>query len=174
LFKSQFARDCDKYNTGIDIISVSVTKPKIPEAIRESFEKVETEKTRLMVSTHTQKVIEKEAETERKRATIEALKVAEVSKINMEKEVAIKLANQKIQEIEDQMKSDSVKMQSDSEYYKLTREAEANKLRLTPEFLQYHLTKSLLTNTKIYFGEKIPNIWNGDEWKKMINGTIKA
>jgi len=168
-------RDCDKYNTGIEIISVRVTKPKIPEAIRQSFETVETEKTRLMVSTHTQKVVEKEAETERKRATIEALKVAEVSKINMEKEVAIKLANQKIQMIEDQMKSDSVKMQSDSEYYKLTKEAEANKLRLTPEFLQYHLTKALLTNTKIYFGDKIPNIWNGDEWKKMLNnGTIKA
>jgi erlin len=78
--------DCDKYKTGIEIIAVRVTKPKIPETIRLAFEKVEGEKTRLIIAMNSQKVVEKEAETERKRATIEALKEKEVSVINMEKE----------------------------------------------------------------------------------------
>jgi len=111
-------KDCDKYETGIDIIAVRVTKPKIPEQIRQSYEKVESEKTRLMISTHTQKVIEKEAETERIRSKIEAQKIAEVAKINMEKEVSIKIANQKIQSIEDQMKADSMRTSTDSDFYK--------------------------------------------------------
>lgn len=71
-----------------------------------------------MISTHTQKVIEKEAETERIRSKIEAQKIAEVAKINMEKEVTIKMANQKIQTIEDQMKSDSMKTSADADFYK--------------------------------------------------------
>lgn len=166
-------RDCDKYDTGIDIISVRVTKPKIPDSIRASYETVESEKTRLMISTHTQKVIEKEAETERKRATIEALKIAEVSKIEMEKNVAVKIANQKIQLIEDQMKSDSVRMAAESEFYRMNKEAESNKLRLTPEYLQFQLINALLKNTKIYFGEKIPNMgFMNSEYRKLFNQTV--
>merc|ERR1711933_436046 len=39
------------------------------------------------------------------------------------------------------------------------KEAEANQLKLTPEFLALETAKALSNNTKIYFGEKIPNIF---------------
>jgi len=57
---------------------VRVTKPRIPDTVRQNYERVEAEKTRLMVAKQTQNVVEREAETERKRATIEAMKKAEV------------------------------------------------------------------------------------------------
>ena len=44
---------------------------------------MEAEKTKLMISTQRQKVVEKEAETERKKAVIEAEKEASVGKIQV-------------------------------------------------------------------------------------------
>ena len=63
---------------GLKVHAVRVTKPKIPEAIRKNFELMEAEKTKLLISTQKQKVIEKDAETERKKAVIEAEKEAQV------------------------------------------------------------------------------------------------
>ena len=63
---------------GLKVHSVRVTKPKIPEAIRKNYELMEAEKTKLLISTQRQKVIEKDAETERKKAVIEAEKEAMV------------------------------------------------------------------------------------------------
>jgi len=92
----------------------------------------------------------------------------------MEKEVSIKIANQKIQSIEDQMKADSMRTSTDSDFYKKNKEAEADKLRLTKEFLQLQLIKSLLTNTKIFYGDKIPNMgFLGSEYQKIFNETKK-
>ena len=53
-------------------MAVRVTKPKIPEQIKRAYEEMETEKTKLLISQQRQKVVEKDAETERKRAVIEA------------------------------------------------------------------------------------------------------
>ncbi|RLW04035.1 hypothetical protein DV515_00006199 [Chloebia gouldiae] len=53
-----------------DLNAVRVTKPKIPEAIRRNFELMEAEKTKLLIAAQRQKVVEKEAETDRKKALI--------------------------------------------------------------------------------------------------------
>ena len=55
---------------GLYVQAVRVTKPKIPEAIRKNYETMEGEKTKLLISVQHQKVVEKEAETERKKAII--------------------------------------------------------------------------------------------------------
>lgn len=55
---------------GLYVQAVRVTKPKIPETIRMSYEQMEAEKTKLLIAIQHQKVVEKEAETERKRAVI--------------------------------------------------------------------------------------------------------
>lgn len=67
-----------------------MTKPKIPESIRQNYETMEAEKTKLLIASQHQKVcvdvvcapmihdiyqvVEKEAETDRKRSIIEATK----------------------------------------------------------------------------------------------------
>ncbi len=45
---------------------------------RKNYELMEAEKTKLLISTQRQKVVEKDAETERKKAVIEAEKEAQV------------------------------------------------------------------------------------------------
>lgn len=43
--------------------------------------------------------------------------------------------------------------------------AEADKARLTPEYLQLQLILALANNTKIYFGDKIPAMgFNLQDW----------
>ena len=48
---------------GLKVHSVRVTKPKIPEAIRKNYELMEGEKTKLLIATQHQKVVEKESQT---------------------------------------------------------------------------------------------------------------
>merc|ERR1712112_39205 len=117
------------------------TKPKIPEAIRKNYELMEAEKTKLMISTQRQKVIEKDAETDRKKAVIEAEKEAQVEKIRD----SIHLAKEHTK--------------TDAEFYKIQKQAEANRLLLTPEFLELKKIEAISTNNKVYFGPDIPNMF---------------
>ena len=64
---------------------------------------MEAEKTKLMITTHHQKVVEKEAETERKKAIIEAEKDSHVAKILYEKMIVEKESMQKMAKIQDEM-----------------------------------------------------------------------
>ncbi len=61
---------------------------------------MEAEKTKLLIATQHQKLVEKEAETERKKAIIEAEKVAQVAKIQYEQKILEKESHKKISEIE--------------------------------------------------------------------------
>ena len=60
----------------------------------------EAERTKLLIATEKQKVIEKEAETERKRAIIEAKKQAEVANITYSQMIMEKDSQRKMSEIE--------------------------------------------------------------------------
>lgn len=41
---------------------------------------------------------------------------------------------------------------------RVTREAEANQAKFTPEYLQIAFMQAIANNTKLYFGEKLPNM----------------
>merc|ERR1719391_721130 len=101
--KNALQADLLEMAPGLKVHSVRVTKPKIPEAIRKNYELMEAEKTKLLISTQRQKVIEKDAETERKKAVIEAEKEAMVAKIKYEQNIQEKESMQKMEAINDQM-----------------------------------------------------------------------
>lgn len=154
-------RDCDLWAPGIRIIAVRVTKPRIPETIRRNFEAMEAEKTKFLIETQHQKVIEKTAETEKRRATIEAQKEADVSAIKMLRAVAEQKAQQEINAMKDSIHLAREKSMTDADHYKKVQEAEANRLLLTPEYLEFHRLQSIAKNTKIFFGESIPSMFAG-------------
>merc|ERR1719421_1339180 len=133
--------DIDLYAPGIKIIAIRVTKPKIPEAVRRQYEQVEEQITRLRVATEEQKLIEKQAETERKRT----LKQKETE--------------QQVAEIANAMHADRARAEADAELYRSAKEAEANKMRLTPELLQLEAVRALSNNTKIFWGESLPSLY---------------
>lgn len=48
------------------------------------------------------------------------------------------------------------KAYTDAEFYKISKEIEANNKKLTPDYLKYVALVNLSNNTKFYFGESIP------------------
>jgi hypothetical protein len=65
---------------------------------------------------------------------------------------------------------------AEANYYRTKLEAEANALMLTPEYLRLVLYQSLSNNTKIYFGEKIPQIfldWAPDRSELLLKKPLE-
>nr|CAD1822595.1 unnamed protein product [Ananas comosus var. bracteatus] len=156
--KEAIQRDCTQYAPGIEIIGVRVTKPNIPASIKRNFELMEEERTKALIAMERQKVAEKEAETQKKIALSEAEKNAQVSKILMEQKLMERDSTKRQQEIENQMYIAREKSQADASYYRVTKEAEANRLKLTPEYLELKFIESIANNSKIFFGDKVPNM----------------
>lgn len=144
---------------GLHVHSVRVTKPKIPESVRKNYELMEAEKTKLLISTQRQKVVEKEAETERKKAVIEAEKEAHVAKIEYERKILEKESIQKMEAIDDAIHVAKEKSHTDAEFYRIQRQAEANKLLFTNEYIELKRNEALLSNRKVYFGPNIPKLY---------------
>ncbi|XP_053822291.1 erlin-2 isoform X2 [Vidua macroura] len=103
--KLALQQDLTTMAPGLIIQAVRVTKPNIPETIRRNYELMESEKTKLLIAAQKQKVVEKEAETERKKALIEAEKIAQVAEITYGQKVMEKETEKRISEIEAQVNS---------------------------------------------------------------------
>ncbi|XP_051897626.1 erlin-1-like isoform X1 [Pristis pectinata] len=157
--KLALQKDLNVMAPGLTIQAVRVTKPKIPEAIRRNFELMEAEKTKLLISTQRQKVVEQEAETERKRAIIEAEKFAQVAQIQFQQKIMEKETQKKISEIEDRAYLAREKAKADAEFYTAERTAQANQMKLTKEYLEMVKYQAISSNSKIYFGSDIPDMF---------------
>lgn len=112
-----------------------------------------------MISVQRQKVIEKDAETERKKAVIEAEKNSQVAKIINEQNIMEKESLKTISHIEDDMMFNREKMTADAEYYTKAKIAQANELLLTPQYLELKRTEAIAANAKVYFGTSIPSMF---------------
>lgn len=145
--KEAIQADCIRYAPGIEIISVRVTKPSIPESIRRNFEQMEEERTNALIAMEHQRVAEKEAETLKKIAISEAEKNSQVSKILMQQRL-----------MENEMFMAREKSLADANFYRVMKEAEANKLKLSPQFLELKFIEAIASNTKIFFGNKIAHM----------------
>nr|XP_056707264.1 erlin-1-like [Euleptes europaea] len=154
--KLALQQDLNAIAPGITIQAVRVTKPKIPEAIRRNFELVETEKTKLLIATQKQKVVEKEAETEWRKALIEAEKAAQVAKIQNQQKVMETLTGKRISELEDAAFLAREKAKADAHYYTAQKAAVSNKVKLTPAYLELAKYQAIATNSKLYFGDSLP------------------
>ncbi|XP_073421301.1 erlin-2 [Dendrobates tinctorius] len=157
--KLALQQDLNEMAPGLIIQAVRVTKPNIPETIRRNYELMESEKTKLLIAAQKQKVVEKEAETERKKALIEAEKVAQVAEIKYGQKVMEKETEKKISEIEDSAFIAREKARADAEFYTAKKISDSNKLKLTPEYLQLIKYQAIAANSKIYFGNDIPNMF---------------
>eukprot|EP00727_Mastigamoeba_balamuthi_P003643 m51a1_g13276 putative Erlin-2 (381) ;mRNA; f:1023-2516 len=92
--QNSLQESCDKHDTGIDIIAIRVTKPKIPEAVMHNYLAVNEEKTRLLVAQQHQLLVAKEEETRRLSAIAAAQRESEVAKVNAEREASVAIIAQ--------------------------------------------------------------------------------
>lgn len=151
--------DCDKHKTGIEIITVRVTKPRIPDSVKRNYEAIEAERTALQLAAERHKVAEREAQIDATRARINAEKFKAVREIELAKEILEREAVQKMSHINDEMLLATEKAKADAAYYVALKEADANKLKLTPAFLQYVMYTSLANNSKVFYGDKLPTMF---------------
>jgi len=165
--------DLNEMAPGLKILNVRVTKPKIPDVIFKNYELMEAEKTQLLISIEHQRVVEKNAETERKKAVIEAEKQAQISKIQFEQKIMEKQSVQRMEQIENKILSDRYRAQADNDLYIAQKQADANKLLLTSEYLELKKYEAIASNSKIYFGERIPNIFVDNDLSKTIESLKK-
>lgn len=158
--KTALQRDLNEMAPGLLVQAVRVTKPKIPESIRKNYEDMEQEKTKLLIAVQRQKVVEKEAETERKRAVIEAEKRAQVAIIDWEQKILARDSEKKMSQIEDETHLARQKARADADFYQTLKEAEANRMILTPEYVELKKYEALAKNSKVYFGNSIPSMFS--------------
>ena len=99
---------------------------------------------------------QKEAETEHKLALIEANKLAAVEAVELKRNLVKKENEQRIATIANEMRIEQAKA-----------EAKANEMLITEEWLQLQAIRNIANNTKIFWGEKLPQVYLGmDElWK---------
>jgi len=169
--KEALQKDCTVYAPGIEIINVRVTKPTIPAVIARNYEQMEEERTKVLIAIERQKVVEKEGETQMKMAVTEAEKDALVSKIRMEQIIMEKESTKMQQIIENEMYLNREKSLADSNFYRVQKEAEANKLMLTPEYLELKFIEAIANNTKMFFGDKVPNMVFG---QKLLGNFLEG
>lgn len=143
---------------GLEILSIRVTKPRIPSKIKSNFETMEAEKTRFLIVNETQKVRIQESETKRRQALIKARSDLEVMKIEMEKKLNFKENELKLAKMETKMFLDREKGKVDAEFYRNVKELETIQGKLTPEFLKISKIKAMTSNLVVNVGSSIPNI----------------
>lgn len=153
---SALQNDCDRWAPGIEIIAIRVTKPRIPDSLLKNYEKIEAAKTQLLIAEQEQKVKQRQAETKRLEARIDAESLAEINRIEMDKQILAKESLRKMEEIENAIYTERERSKADAHYYKVSKMIEAEQKQLTPEFLKRLAIESFANNTKLYFGESIP------------------
>uniref|UniRef100_A0A672JSS7 Erlin-1 n=1 Tax=Sinocyclocheilus grahami TaxID=75366 RepID=A0A672JSS7_SINGR len=141
--KTALQKDLNAMAPGLTIQAVRVTKPKIPEAIRRNYELIHGLSLFILCVD----------------LIAEAQKMAQVAEIHFQQKVMEKETEKKISEIEDSAFLAREKARADAEYYTAAKFAEANRLKLTPEYLELMKYQAIAANSKIYFGQDIPNMF---------------
>lgn len=145
-----------KWAPGIEIVAIRVTKPKIPDGLLKNYEQIEAQKTALQIAYQTQKVTEQKAEAERTSMKIKAKADAEIEQIENERKLQKKEAERQMEDIENRIFIEKEKSKADANHYSLMKTIEAEQTQLTQQYLQKLAIQSLTQNTKLYFGESIP------------------
>ena len=83
------------------------------------------------------------------RPLIKAEKEALVAKIQYDRHILEKESVQKMERIDDTIHLDKEKSKTDAEYYRIAKQAEANKLLLTTQFLELRRYETMSANQKV-------------------------
>lgn len=109
------------------------------------------------MATQQQKTEEIKKETERMKAIADANRTKDVLEIELQKEILQKEADKNLSEIQNLIIKNSEENLANVNAYTKEKEAEANKLLYSPEYVQLELAKSMSQNTKLFFsGDQSP------------------
>ncbi len=149
---------------GLEVLSVRLSKPVIPDAIRENFMAIAAKTTELKTTTEKQAVALAAAEKERSLAVMDASKRLGVARQGAAALVAQAKQQVAITNMSTMTEVARVAEQAQARHYARLKEAEANRHTLTAGFLALQRQRHALKNTVLYWGDALPSsIVVGDE-----------
>lgn len=151
-------KDLVNWAPGIEILSVRVTKPKIPERIKKNFEEMEKLKVDFYIAAEREKVKLEEEETVQKQKVIKAESNFDVKHIELQRMIEKKQNELSMGRIEGEMIYEKAKTQIETEFMAAIEEAEQYPYLYTPEYISFLATDALTSNATLIVGDKVPNI----------------
>jgi len=138
-------------NGGLEVLNLVIPKPDIPADIASNYKQVKVQWTKQLAEIQQQKTETIKKETEKLKALADAERTKAVLEINIQQSILEREGNQNISRIENQIRKEKEESIADIAKYKATKEAEANTLLYTDQYVQLEMAKALTENTKVYF-----------------------
>lgn len=151
-------KDLKIWAPGIEILSIRVTKPEIPERIKKNFEEMEKLKVDFYIAAEKEKVKIEEQMTKQRQQVIKAESNLDVKKIELQKMIQRKENDLKMGMIESEMIFEKAKTQVDTEFLSAIEEAKNYGILYTDKYLSYLASNALTSNLTLILGDQIPNI----------------
>merc|ERR1719295_521099 len=136
---------------GIKVYHLTIPKPQIPPDIAKNYKEVKVQWTEQLVATQQQKTEKIKKETELIKAVADAERQKAVLEITIQEEILRKEGAKNVSLINNEIKREAENNEANIAKYKLEKEAEANNVLYTDQYVRLNLAKSLSNNTKIYF-----------------------
>jgi len=136
---------------GIEILNLVIPKPEIPPDIAHNYKQVKVQWTEQLVATQQQKTEKIKKETELIKAVADAERQKAVLEITIQERIIEKEGAKNVSLINNEIKREAENNEANIAKYKLEKEAEANNVLYTDQYVRLNLAKSLSNNTKFYF-----------------------
>merc|ERR1712228_852185 len=136
---------------GIEILNLVIPKPEIPTDIARNYKQVKVQWTEQLVATQQQKTEKIKKETELIKAVADAERHKKVLEIEIQERIIEKEGAKNVSLINNEIKREAENNEANIAKYKLEKEAEANNVLYTDQYVRLNLAKSLSNNTKFYF-----------------------
>ena len=164
LLKDFIQSENDRQNTGLKIMFVRLTKPKMPESIEKNYLALAEEKTRKAVvyETRERQLAEKKSEMDlaQKDNEIKAEKARSENAIREEEAKAknrMMILNMEAKKAEQSLQDEMTVATANAQSKKTKLEAEGlSALFSIPGYIQTKVAESMSSNQKIYYGDKVP------------------
>ena len=151
-------KDLSQWAPGIEILSIRVTKPNIPDRIRRNFEEIEKLKVDFFITSEKEKVRVEEELTKQRQQVIKSDSNLEVKRIDLKKMIEKKQNDLKMAAIEGEMIFEKAKTQIETEFLAAFEEAENYGVLFTDAYMSFLATDALTANTTFVLGDEIPNV----------------
>lgn len=153
---SHLVKEQERLKTNLIINSVVLFKPQIPRDIQRNYDLRVEEKTRLQAERDSQARKLEEAQTQRLLSEQEELKKKMQAQIAATRQIEEKETEARLRKIEVDSLAYRKKTEAQAEAEAIKIIAEAEKERLTPEYLQKHWQEHVLSHADAYWGDSLP------------------
>ena len=146
----------DAWAPGVELISIRLTKPAVPERLMAQYSEISNKQSQLLIRKQERKTILKRVQNEGRFQLKNAIKQFDVAKVNLKQNEDEAKKQVEIEAIADEMYIARGKQMADSLKYKIEKEAESNRKKLTTKFIEYTKVQAFSNNLVVVHGDKIP------------------